>query len=133
MMRTVLSGCLAGAVALSGIGLVSLPAAAETEIIASGTFEGRGGHETSGGVTILQTDAGVTVILEPDFSLDGAPDPKLAFGSDGYDASTLFSKLESNDGAQVYVLTEAIDPTEYNELWVWCEQFNVPLGVAQLQ
>ena len=73
MLRTVLGRCLAGVVAVMGSGLMLLPATAQTEIIASGTFEGRGGHETSGGVTILQTDAGVTVMLEGDFSFDGAP------------------------------------------------------------
>ncbi len=26
----------------------------------------------------------------------------------------------------------AIDPTSYNEFWVWCEKFSVPLGVARL-
>ena len=25
-----------------------------------------------------------------------------------------------------------INPDDYNEVWIWCERFNVPLGVAKL-
>jgi hypothetical protein len=26
-----------------------------------------------------------------------------------------------------------VDPEAYNEFYVWCEQYNVPLGVADLE
>ena len=132
MSRSILAGWLAGSLALSAIGIAALPANAETEIVAVGTFEGRGGHTMSGGVTILSTDSGYVVVLDPDFFLDGAPDPKLGFGNDGYDASTRFSALEENTGLQAYALPEEIDPSSYNEFWVWCERFNAPLGVARI-
>ena len=38
----------------------------------------------------------------PDFSFDGAPDPKVALGADGYDASTLMGALGANTGEQIY-------------------------------
>lgn len=107
-------------------------AAAQDEIIASGSFEGRSDHETTGTVTVKQTADGVVVVLEDDFHLDGAPDPKLGFGRDGYDPATQFSELESNDGRQEYTVPAEIDPRQYNEFWVWCERFSVPLGVASL-
>ena len=112
---------------------VPLTTQAESQIIATGKFEGRSDHVVSGGVTILKTDKGYVVVLEPDFSLDGAPDPKLGFGKNGYKASTKFSKLRSNKGVQAYDISEAIDPKDYDEVWVWCEEFDVPLGVAQLK
>lgn len=125
-------GATAGSLAAACLS-VSLPAAAAPEIVSSGTFEGRSDHVMSGGVLVMNTDAGVVVVLESDFFLDGAPDPKLGFGDDGYDPSTQFSPLESTTGAQVYLISsEEIDPDDYNEVWVWCEQFNVPLGVAKL-
>ncbi|NET58309.1 MAG: DM13 domain-containing protein [Symploca sp. SIO2E6] len=130
MMRSLIkSTIIIGSLALSCFGL-PLAANAESEIIYNGTFEGRSDHEVTGGVTVLKTDSGTIVVLESDFYLDGAPDPKLGFGKDGYDPSTKFSHLESNTGTQVYVISEDINPDQYNEIWVWCEKFNVPLGVA---
>ena len=105
---------------------------AETTVIKTGTFEGRSDHIVKGHVSILQTSSGYVVVLEPDFSLDSAPDPKLGFGKNGYDASTNFSKLNSNTGVQAYNLPASIDPNKYSEFWLWCEKFNVALGVANL-
>ncbi len=109
-----------------------LPVNAESSVLAAGRFEGRSGHTVSGGVTILKTDSGYVALLESDFSLDGAPDPKLGLGKDGYQASTQFAVLRSEKGLQAYELPANIDPTSYNEFWVWCEKFSVPLGVARL-
>jgi hypothetical protein len=73
------------------------------------------------------------VVLSDDFSLDGAPDPKLGFGSDGSsDDATTFAVLEKLNGTQTYVLPASIDPSLYNEFYVWCERFSVPLGIAKL-
>ncbi|NEP09788.1 MAG: DM13 domain-containing protein [Symploca sp. SIO2C1] len=132
MIRSLIkSTVLIGSLTLSGFGF-SPAANAESEIIFNGTFEGRTDHIVTGGVTVLKTDSGTVVVLESDFSLDNAPDPKLGFGKDGYDPSTKFSHLESHTGAQIYVISEDINPDEYNEIWVWCEKFNVPLGVAKV-
>ncbi|WP_432612907.1 DM13 domain-containing protein, partial [Litoreibacter halocynthiae] len=35
-------------------------------------------------------------------------------------------------GASTYKIPAGIDPDDYNEVWIWCEKFNVPLGVAKL-
>ena len=130
MIRSLIkSAVVVGSLTLCCLGL-PLAANAESEIVFNGTFEGRTDHTTTGGVTVLKTDADTIVVLESDFFLDGAPDPKLGFGKDGYDPSTKFSHLQSNTGAQMYVIPEDIDPSQYNEIWVWCEKFNVPLGVA---
>ncbi|MCB1403372.1 MAG: DM13 domain-containing protein, partial [Rhodobacteraceae bacterium] len=67
-----------------------------------------------------------------DFAFDGAPDPKVALGQDGYRKDTLLGPLRSETGAQSYALPEGLDPAAYNEIWIWCERFDVPLGVATL-
>ena len=123
---------LAGALMVSSL-MFPFAADAGSEVVSSGTFEGRSDHVVTGGVTVLKTESGTIVVLEPTFSLDGAPDPKLGFGKDGYVPSTKFSVLESNTGLQVYQVSEDVDPSQFNEIWVWCEKFNVPLGVAKLQ
>lgn len=106
--------------------------AAADETLSSGTFVGKSNHVTSGKVSIVKTGSGFELVLEDSFKFDGAPDPKLAFGKNGYDKTTLFSKLNANSGKQVYALPASIDVSQYNEVWVWCEKFSVPLGVAKL-
>ena len=107
--------------------------AAGGEAVATGTFTGQSNHKTSGGVAVHKTATGYTVELGPDFSHDGAPDPKLGFGRGGYDAAAKFSHLRANSGAQSYDIPAAIDAGSYTEIWVWCERYNVPLGVAKLR
>ncbi len=109
------------------------PTVAETTSLGTGTFTGKSGHEARGHATIQQTDEGYVLVLGDDFVFDGAPDPKLALGNDGYDSSTLFTPLASNTGQQTYLLPDSIDVRAYNEVWIWCEQYNVPLGVAPLR
>jgi len=97
-----------------------------------GNFKGASNHVTTGTVELVKDGNGGTVELGADFSFDGAPDPKVALGKDGYDKSTLMGLLKSNSGASSYKLPAGINPDDYNEVWIWCEQFNVPLGVAKL-
>ena len=81
-----------------------------------------------------ETDSGVVVVLEEDFDFDGAPDPKLGFGKDGtYDHGSQISHLGSNKGRQVYEVPASTDPEAYNQFYVWCEKYSVPLGVADLE
>ncbi len=114
--------------------LISAAALAASPAVAGGhgrlgTFVGESNHVTTGTAEI----AGNQVNLLDDFTFDGAPDPKVALGKDGYDASTLMGALQSNTGAQSYTIPAGIDPGEYNEVWIWCERFNVPLGVARIK
>ncbi len=121
--------------AVLGLAALALPATADaaSKVVASGTFTGASNHTTTGGVTILDTASGKIAVLESDFTLDGAPDPKLGFGKDGYDTSTTFSKLASHKGLQIYAIPASVDPSKYNEFYIWCEKFSVPLGVAKLK
>ena len=110
------------------IGSVSLA----SELLQSGQLEGRGDHATRGSVSIRSTASGHVLVLGADFEFDGAPDPKLGFGKDGFQAASLFAKLERNYGFQTYKLPKDFDPARYNEFWLWCEKLDVPLGVAHL-
>ncbi len=108
-------------------------ASAQDQVLASGEFRGKSGHAASGGVSVVKTATGAVVVLGPDFKFDGAPDPKLGFGKNGYVKSTQFSPLKSNNGKQTYEIPATIDPADYTEIWVWCEKYSVPLGVATLE
>ena len=98
-----------------------------------GNFTGKNDHVVTGSFEILKTDNGYTLTLSNDFELDGAPDPKLGFGKDGYVKGSIFSKLSKLKGKQVYKLPADFDPSAYNEVWVWCEKFDVALGVAKVK
>ena len=67
-----------------------------------------------------------------DFFFDDALDLKVALGKDGYDRSTLMGNLKKNSGKSSYEIPASIDPSQYNEVWIWCEKFNVPLSVAKI-
>ena len=58
--------------------------------------------------------------------------PKLGFGKDGFQADSLFSKLNRNYGFQTYKLPDDFDASRYNEVWIWCEKLDAPLAVARL-
>jgi Electron transfer DM13 len=97
-----------------------------------GPFAGESGHVTAGTATIVQEGGTYFVLLNADFSFDGAPDPKLALGNGKVDETTAMANLASNTGAQRYQLPAGVNPADYTTLHVWCEEFSVSLGVAPL-
>ena len=104
------------------------------EAVATGEFVGKSDHITTGKVTIKQVANGYLVELGQDFSLDGAPSPRVGFGEDGkYDVESQLGELVSNTGEQIYLIPANVNVSDYNEIYIWCEQFSVPLGVAALK
>lgn len=100
----------------------------------TGSFTGKSDHITTGGVTIVKNaDGTATVTLDDKFSLDGAPDPRVAFGKDGnYAPAADLGKLQNLTGKQTYTVPASVNIDDYNEIYIWCLQFSVPLGVAAL-
>lgn len=99
-------------------------------VLKRGSFRGRGGHKTSGSVEIVKVGGQTRLVLKGNFRLDGAPDPRLAFGKGGYKRGTIFAKLKKNSGRQVYVIPNRIDVSRFTQVWLWCKKFNSPIGVA---
>lgn len=110
-------------------------AQAGTTTVSKGSFVGASNHITTGNVEIIKNlDGSHTVILADNFSLDGAPDPRVGFGKDGkYDLATGMGLLTSLNGYQTFTVPAGVDPADYNEVYIWCLKFSVPLGVAALQ
>jgi len=105
----------------------------EGEVTAVGTFEGASDHITTGEVRLIRLDDGsYAVEFGEDFSHDGAPDPVVGFGADGYVETSKLGPLVALEGQQVYPVPDDIDVGDFNQVYVWCEQFGVPLGVAAL-
>lgn len=111
-----------------------IPSAFAADVVTSGTFTGASNHTTTGGVQIVKEGDTLSVILQSDFSLDGAPDPKVGFGRDGkYDSRSQLDALQANRGEQRYAIPADLNIDEYNEIYIWCEAYSVPLGVASLR
>ena len=105
-----------------------------TEIISGGEFIGESGHITTGNVSIEKTDKGLVIVLAENFSLDGAPAPVVGLGKDGeYDEATELGDLKSDTGAQRYLIPKSVNISKYNEVYIWCVDFSVSLGVAKLK
>ncbi|MEO9819145.1 MAG: DM13 domain-containing protein [Paracoccaceae bacterium] len=115
------------------VSIQAVPAIAG-EAVGKGTFVGASNHITTGSVEVVKNaDGSHTVVLGSDFTFDGAPDPRVGFGNNGkYDKSTGMGLLKSNNGKQSFVVPAGVDPSDYNEVYVYCLKFTVPLGVAKL-
>ena len=113
-------------------GTVTLAQAADARVTARGTFVGKSKHVTTGHASIGRVGKQWVVILEDDFTFDGAPDPHVALGNNGYDKNASLALLSSNNGKQVYAIPASLDVGKVNEVWIWCERFAVPLGLAKL-
>ena len=127
------SAATAGVAAVAGA--VAVPAAAGSMAVrAQGTFEGRSNHITTGGVKIVEEDGRTFVVLADDFSLDGGPDPRVAFGKGGeYAPDGYLGALLSLTGEQKYAVPPTWKLADFDSVYIWCEVAGVPLGVASLK
>ncbi len=108
-------------------------AALDGEVVASGTFTGESNHVTTGAVRVVRlADGSHAVELGSDFFHDGAPDPVVGFGADGYVAASKLGPLAALTGRQIYPVPAGLDVTDFNQVYIWCERFSVPLGSASL-
>lgn len=121
-------------VALATMVVMAPISASADSVAAKGSFTGASDHITTGGVSIVKTaNGGAVVILDSNFSLDGAPDPRVGFGKDGnfVEASDL-GALTSKEGLQVYIVPASVNVDDFNEVYIWCKKFGVPLGIASI-
>ena len=107
--------------------------ASSAQTVSKGNFSGRSDHITTGQVSLERTANGYQIRFAADFSLDGAPDPVVALGNgETYVAANKLGVLKNKTGAQVYQLPANFTPGQFSQVYVWCEKFSVPLGVADL-
>lgn len=101
----------------------------------SGSFRGASNHVTKGNVTVTKNaDGSSTITLASNFSFDGAPDPWVGLGRNGsFVPSTNAGKLKRNSGGQSFRVPAGVDVDNFNEVYIYCVKFNVPLGVAKLR
>ena len=119
---------------LTVVALFAFGANAAVAANKTGSFHGASNHITQGDYTISkQADGSYVITLEDNFSLDGAPDPSVGFGKNGkYSKATYLGNLKSLKGKQSFVIPASVDLSLFNEVYIWCAKFTVPLGVAPL-
>jgi hypothetical protein len=132
-MKTLLS--IAASATLLAVSAFAPSLASAEGAAATGSFTGANDHITTGGVSIVKTaNGGAIVILDTDFNLDGAPDPSVGFGKDGqYVEATDLGDLGELTGLQVFVVPASVNVDDFNEVYIWCDQFSVSLGVASYE
>lgn len=103
-------------------------------LAAEGAFSGLSGHTVKGPVTVTRADGKITVTLADGFSLDNAPDAYVALGSGAKPVSGgVLAKLKSKSGAQTYSIATSAALEGANQVIIWCKQYSVPLGAAEIK
>ena len=101
--------------------------------VSSGAFSGRSDHITTGTATLVKAGNVYYIDLSDDFELDGAPDPVVAVGNnETYKVENKLGALQNRTGKQRYALPANIAASNFSQVYIWCEKFSVPLGVATL-
>ena len=106
----------------------------DVETIAVGTFTDVDGfHNGEGTVKVIKTGEKYFVRFEDDFRVTNGPDLFVYFGKDGqYAKAALIGGLKGNIGSQNYEVPVDIDPTAFDEVWIWCRAFAQPFAHAKL-
>ncbi len=122
---------------MSGVDL----AAAVEQVVALGTFEGRGGHSALGSAMVVRTIEGSYELrLGADFRVSGVPGPVVYLSPRAALGSSIDSKqdleiapLRLLSGAQSYSLV-GLGPNFQNlYVWVWCKPFAIEVARAPLR
>lgn len=102
------------------------------EVLHSANFVGENDHIVNGGVQVVQKGDVQYLVFGENFQFDGAPDPKLGFSqSDTFVEDSLFSGLNLDRGQQIYRLPFGFKLADYDEVTIWCDEFDVSLAEAK--
>lgn len=91
------------------------------------------GHSVSGTATVYD-DGGKKVVLLDPFSSQNGPDLKVYLSKDVNATQFInLGALKSTTGKQSYDVTGMPDLNEYKFVLIWCQQFSVLFGKAELK
>ena len=106
------------------------------QLLASGSFSGvnDGIHNAQGSAKIIQLSGGKQLLRLEDFKATNGPDLHVYLASDKSAQDYVdLGKLKANIGNQNYDIPEGTDLTKYNTALVWCKQFSVLFGSAEIK
>lgn len=101
-------------------------------LTSEGVFQSNA-HTTSGKVKFYTKDKKTVLVFE-NFKTDGGPDLKIYLSeSTSINKFTDLGKLENTSGNFVVEIPTSADLTNQNYVLIWCKQFSVLFGNAQLK
>lgn len=96
-------------------------------------------HPTTGTLTIIEKDGKRYIEFRDDFKTVEGPDVKIILHKNAVvpvtvkeEDYTTIASIQSFEGTQRYEIPEGIDVNKYASVAVWCQEFNVTFGYAQL-
>ena len=101
----------------------------------SGSFVGvnDGIHNAKGAAKVVALEGGGNVLRLEDFQSTNGPDLHVYLSVDkGASDFVELGKLKANIGNQNYEIPEGTDLSKYDTVLIWCKQFSVLFGSAQL-
>lgn len=100
----------------------------------SGTFVGVDAvHDAKGMAKIITLDDGSDVLRLEDFRSTNGPDLYVYLATDETASDFVnLGRLKANIGNQNYNIPEGTDLSKYDSVLVWCKQFSVLFGKAEL-
>ena len=105
---------------------------AQATLLSTGVMMGNA-HTVSGTATAYDNGGSKTIVLDP-FSTQNGPDLKVYLSTDPNATDYInLGPLKSTMGKQSYPVAGMPDLTAYRFVLIWCEQFSVLFGKAELQ
>ena len=104
--------------------------------IMTGTFIGAGDgfHNAEGLVRVIPLGDGSTILRLENFKSTNGPNVHLYLATDKAASNFIdLGKLKANNGNQNYNIPHETDLTKYNMALIWCKDFSVLFGSAQLK
>lgn len=102
----------------------------------SGSFVGAGDgiHNAEGTSKVISLEDGTSILRFENFKSTNGPDLYVYLATD--DTTTDFidlGRLKANNGNQNYNIPDGTDLSKYDTVLIWCKQFSVLFGSAELK
>jgi Electron transfer DM13 len=100
-----------------------------------GSFAGAGDgiHNAEGIVKVVYLEGGSDVLRLEDLKVTNGPDLYVYLAADKQASDFIdLGRLKANNGNQNYDIPEGTDLSKYDTVLVWCKQFSVLFGSAEL-
>jgi hypothetical protein len=105
---------------------------AQATLLRQGSFVGSG-HTVTGTAALYNSDGRIVLLLDP-FSTENGPDLKVYLSKDGtVNEFVSLGVLKSTNGKQAYEVKGIINADPYKFALIWCRQFMVLFGKAELE
>ncbi|GAB5540203.1 MAG: DM13 domain-containing protein [Salibacteraceae bacterium] len=108
-----------------------LPEVENSEIIFKGGFVSSA-HATKGSARV-ESNSIISNLIIDDFETDNGPDLRVYLSVDRKDNDFVdLGPLKSTSGRFSYSIEQNVDVATYNNVLIWCEDFSVLFGYAEL-